>query len=196
MFRNVQCSRLRLLPSPWNAASLADGSRRLLAAPSVYFIAAMLLLSGCISQSDIQASYVKSQNQCRTEAARATVTGDSQASLGAAFSRCMIKAGWNVASPKTGVAAATNPPSGSPSTNPIASAARTAPAENTAAANPPSGAPSVKPSASVASSSAPATTAAPAPSTAPATATYQPARPSSAATSDLPSYGSGAGRNF
>lgn len=187
MFRSVQCSRLRLLPSPWNAAL-----------PNLFLLAATLLLSGCISQSDIQASYVKSQNECRREATKAAITEDNQASLGVAFSRCMIKAGWNVASPKTGVAAATNPPSGSPSTNPIASAARTAPVENTAAANPPSGAPSVKPSASVASSSAPATTAAPAPapSAAPATATYQPARPSSAASTSAPSFGSGAGRNF
>lgn len=187
MFRSVQCSRLRLLPSPWNAASLA--------APSIFVVAATLLLSGCISQSDIQASYVKSQNQCRTEATKAAITEDNQASLGVAFSRCMIKSGWNVASPKTGVAAATNPPSGSPSTNPIASSAKTVPPENTAAANPPSGAPSVKPSASVASS-APAPTAAPAPSAAPATATYQPARPSSAASTSSPTYGSGAGRNF
>lgn len=182
MFRSVQYSRLKLLPSPWNAASLA--------VHSIFLIAATLALSGCISQSDIQASYVKSQNQCRREATRTAITEDNQASLGATFSRCMIKSGWNVASPKTGVAAATNPPSGSPSTNPIASAARTAPPENTAAANPPSGAPSVKPSASVASSSAPA------PSAAPATATYQPARPSSAATTSAPTYGSGAGRNF
>lgn len=194
MFRSVQCSRLRLLPSPWNAASLADGSRRLLASHSVLLLVVTLVLSGCISQSDIQASYVKSQNECRREATKAAITEDSQASLGAAFSRCMIKAGWNVASPKTGVAAATNPPSGSPSTNPIASAARTAPPENTAAANPPSGAPSVKPSASVASSTAPAAT--PAPAAAPATATYQPARPSSAASTSSPTYGSGAGRNF
>lgn len=161
-----------------------------------WIVLVALALSGCISQSDIQASYVKSQNECRREATRTAITEDNQTSLGATFSRCMIKAGWNVASPKTGVAAATNPPSGSPSTNPIASAARTAPVENTAAANPPSGAPSVKPSASVAPSSAPATTAAPAPSAAPATATYQPARPSSAASTSSPTYGSGAGRNF
>lgn len=153
------------------------------------FLALAMAVSGCISQSQIQSKYIKSQNLCRAESTVA-LESDSNASIGTAFSECMHKAGWNVASPKTG-AVTNNPPSGSPSTNPIASAAKPAQPENAALANPPSGAPSVKPSAAV------ATTAAPVPAPAanvPAAATYQPARP--AATTVDPSFGSGAGRQF
>ena len=144
-------------------------------------------VAGCISQSQIQSKYIKSQNLCRSESTLA-VGGANDAGIGAAFSNCMHKAGWNVASPKTGVVT-NNPPSGSPSTNPIASASRAAPSENAATANPPSGAPSVKPSAAVGTSAVPAPAA-----SAPAGATYQPARPTTSGAA--PSYGGGAGRQF
>jgi hypothetical protein len=148
---------------------------------------AAVALSGCLSQSQIQGKYVKAQNQCRTESSKALV-GNDQSAVGAAFSECMNKAGWHVSSPKTSVVT-NNPPSGSPSTNPIASAAKTVPVENTAAANPPSGAPSVKPSAAVGAVTVPAPAA-----NVPAGATYQPARPISSGAA--PGYGGGAGRQF
>lgn len=138
-----------------------------------------MALSGCISQSQVQSKYVKAQGLCRVEASSAIIEGDSNQSVGKAFSDCMRTAGWNVASPKTG-AVTTNPPSGSPSTDPIASAAK--PTQPTAAANPPSGAPSVKPSAAAAR----------APVAEP-TAIYSPARP---VNTPVPEYGTGGGRNF
>lgn len=136
-----------------------------------------LIVSGCLAQSQIQAKYIKVQNACREESSRIAGKTNDQTALGTAFSQCMNKAGWHVASPKTGVAS-NNPPSGSPSTNPSAATA--------VAANPPSGAPSVKPSAAAASVPAPTPVAEP-------TATYQPARP---VTNTSPAYGAGAGRNF
>lgn len=138
-----------------------------------------MALSACISQSQVQSKYVKAQGLCRVEASSAIIEGDSNQSVGKAFSDCMRTAGWNVASPKTG-AVTTNPPSGSPSTDPIASAAQPAPAQPTAAANPPSGAPSVKPSAARAPVTRPTTT-------------YSPARPTN---TPAPEYGTGGGRNF
>lgn len=132
----------------------------------------VLALAGCISQSDIQAKYVKQQNVCRGEASRfvsslgaSAATPDGQSAAGVQFSECMNKSGWRVAMPKPGptpTGPAPNPPSGSPSTDPIASIGRQVPAENPTATrpvaqqppqqvatgpapNPPSGSPSTNP---------------------------------------------------
>jgi hypothetical protein len=134
-----------------------------------------LLLSGCLSQSQVQAKYSKSQNICRAQTATLfsrigsgpTSGAEGQSAIASRFSDCMNKAGWRVGPPK-GTQTAQNqyPPSGAPSTNPSASTgARQVPVENRqggmqpapapasqTAQNqyPPSGAPSTNPSAAAA----------------------------------------------
>ena len=170
---------------------------------NLLIVSTVLVVSGCLSQSQIQSKYMSSQSDCRTETARLLSSSDGatnpeqgQAAVATGFSDCMTKSGWHLTTQKPGTAVAQNPPTGSPSTNPSAatSAVRTVPAQNppaqtAAAENPPSGAPSVNPIASAASIR-PAV--APSAGTAPL-ATYQPARPTSVA---APSYGTGAGRSF
>lgn len=195
----------------------------------IFLIGCALALSGCISQSQIQSKYVKSQGLCRVEASKLFTSKEGAApdgqAVGAAFSDCMNKAGWRVASPKPPQVATgpvPNPPSGSPSTDPIASAASAptqtaggiSPSEGTATlvrgphtvpgtttVYPPTGAPSTSPSAATAvatqnpPSGAPSVnpSAAAARVSGPAPAQYQPARPVSVQSAP---YGSGAGRQF
>jgi hypothetical protein len=141
-------------------------------------VALALALSGCMNQSQIQSKYVKSQKTCRAETAKLFSGTGANApdglAVGAAFSDCMNKAGWRVATPKPPQVATgpvPNPPSGSPSTNPIASATAAptetaggiSPSEGTATlirapqtvpgsttVYPPTGAPSTSPSAATA----------------------------------------------
>jgi hypothetical protein len=153
---------------------------------SFLILSSLALLTGCLSQSQIQSKYVKSQAICRAETAKLFSSGegatvaDGQGSIAAKFSECMSGAGWHLSSAKPGVPQPTNPPTGSPSTNPSAatSVARTTPPQN-----PPSGAPSVNPSAAAAKQ---------VPATSPATI-GQPARPVSVPNAP---YGTGGGRNF
>lgn len=142
----------------------------------LYILMLGLPLAGCISQSDIQSSYVSQQDDCRAQLqsvmARAGATGpEAQTAIATQFSNCMNKAGWHVPLPKgTGpqppIQVVENPPTGSPSTNPHAALSTApptggvAPSEGTAAitrqathqpvANPPAGAPSTAPSAAAA----------------------------------------------
>lgn len=145
-------------------------------------LSAVFLLTGCVNQSQIQAKYVKSKNLCRLETGRLFAGSDSlgnsadaQAAVNNSFTECMTKAGWRAPKAGTQVAQTTNPPSGSPSTNPSAAAARQRPAENPPVGaqaqpqatvqpkpqqvaqtqNPPSGAPSTNPSAAAAAKQAP-----------------------------------------
>jgi hypothetical protein len=112
---------------------------------NIFMTGCVLVLSGCSSQSQIQSKYVKSQSLCRAEAAK-LFSGNSNAApdgqaVGAAFSECMNKAGWRVATPKSPQVASgpvPNPPSGSPSTDPIASAT-SAPAQTAGGISPSEG---------------------------------------------------------
>lgn len=138
-----------------------------------FLFALLLVLPGCISQSQIQSQYINQQDTCRMEASKklsgnpAASTSEGQSSAGIYFSECMNKAGWRVSMPKpasTQTAQGQNPPSGAPSTNPSAATAAPVPmqqpaqpapvqppvAQQQAGTYPPSGAPSVNPSAAAA----------------------------------------------
>jgi hypothetical protein len=184
---------------------------------------AALMLGGCVSQSQIQSEYVAQQNACRSEAARfleaargATIGMEDKTAAGTYFSECMNKAGWRVAVPKPGGQMAQgpvpNPPSGSPSTNPIASATP-APGYTIGAVSPSEGTatllrgPHTLPGASVATpqaapppmayappSGAPSVNPSAAATALPPPARYLPARPATVTTP--PPYGYGAGRQF
>lgn len=125
----------------------------------------LLLAGGCVSHSRVQARYEEEQNLCRIAATAIAPAAESDATVvGSRFSECMNKLGWHVPAPKPatppsaggGTQVVQNPPSGSPSTNPIASARP-------------------QPAAAIApvASPAPATAAV----AAPPVARYQPARP-------------------
>ncbi|MFZ4540640.1 MAG: hypothetical protein ACOYNL_02370 [Rickettsiales bacterium] len=139
---------------------------------NVLIISCVFALTGCLSQSQVQAKYAHSQNICRVQTAQLFASNESlansldgQAQAGSAFGECMTKAGWRVATPKPaqpGTQVAQYPPSGAPSTNPSASvsSARVRPAENppqqgqalvtAQQQTPPSGAPSTGPTAAAA----------------------------------------------
>lgn len=190
-------------------------------------VTAAVVLTGCINQSAIQAKYTREQDQCRDQVSHMLAAGQpaQNAAVAARFSDCMNRSGWHVPVPKPGQVATgpvPNPPSGSPSVNPIASAARV-PVQGTAAQpypptsttpaakvanvvqpspsggtpNLPSGAASTNPSAKVPSAQTAvpyrATTSPVTGQTTIAPATYQPARP--VPTTGV-TYGQGAGRQF
>jgi hypothetical protein len=163
-----------------------------------------LTLAACAGQSGIQNKYTAQQDKCRDEVTRTLSGTDSSsgataaqsAAAGSQFSECMNKSGWRVSSPKSSgqAAASGTPPVGGVAPSEGTSAITRPAPQSAALQNPPTGAPSVKPSAAISSSAPPVTgvEGAPVPS-APAAATYQPARPASVAS---PSYGQGAGRQF
>lgn len=136
----------------------------------IIMLSGALALGSCMSQSDIQASYVDKMNDCRSYATSAVPVGSAQsAALGAQFSECMNKSGWHVSVPKTGGAP--------PPTN--------------VAQNPPTGAPSTNPSATIGARPVPPVQAQTVQQ--PPAAAYQPARPVGVAGAP---YGQGAGRQF
>ena len=161
----------------------------------------MLLLGGCLAQSDIQRDYALKQSECRSLSSWLFTSSDTtkggSGNYGAQFSDCMRKAGYNVSQPKPQQVAtgpAPNPPTGSPSTNPSAatSSARRTPAEQgTPEPASSTNAPPAKNTVPTAQrqSIGPLDTQ---PIT-PGPATYQPARPIATRSID---YGKGAGRQF
>lgn len=107
-----------------------------------------VLLTGCMAQSQIQSQYIDQQDTCRVEASRRLAgnvlapNADGQASAGLYFSECMNKAGWRVSMPKpaqTAQGPVPNPPTGSPSTNPIAATSAPASAQTIGAISPSEG---------------------------------------------------------
>jgi hypothetical protein len=155
------------------------------------FLAAPLL-AGCISQSGVQKTYVKDQDDCRGFAERnidqylpknqPVSVADRNAQMVTLFSDCMGKQGWQVAKPKKAdEVASTTAPNGSPNyPNGYPSGAAAA----TAAAPPPAGAATAAAPSAAATTPAPAGPTQPLQQSAPPPATYQPA------------YGTGPGRSF
>ncbi len=155
---------------------------------SLGFLLVPLLLSACLSQSNVQANYVAQQLLCQESsrvAAQETVDGVENAPISVSqFARCMRQAGWNVAMPKAPAPtqpAAAQPVQQQPQQQPIA-APQTQPVAPQEQA-PPLVQQSPAPMAATPQAQQPSSGA----------AVYQPARPAGAA--DV-YYGSGAGRQF
>jgi len=148
-----------------------------------------LLLSACLSQSNVQANYVAQQLLCQ-EASRVAAEASPESLENAPisvsqFAQCMRQAGWNVAMPKAPAPtqpAAAQPVQQQPQQQPVTApqAQPVAPQQQT----PPLAQQSPAPVAATPQAQ---------PSSASGAAVYQPARPAGAA--DV-YYGSGAGRQF
>ena len=187
------------------------------------WLSAVGLLSGCLAQSKVQGKYMESQEGCRNETARSVAGGETSrpvsenqvSPIAQRFSDCMTKEGWHLATPKPGgTVVVSNPPTGSPSTNPHAALsarpsyppASAYPAESSYPANTnyqsPAASTAVRAATPVVAAPA-SVTAAPLPAarvvpqttipTSPDVMTYQPGRPWDEV---APPYGTGPGRQF
>ena len=154
---------------------------------SLGFLLVPLLLSACLSQSNVQANYVAQQLLCQEAsrvAAQEAVDGVENAPISVSqFAKCMRQAGWNVAMPKAPAPtqpAAAQPVQQQPQQQPVAApqAQPVAPQEQAPPLAQQSPAPVAATPQAQPSSGA---------------AVYQPARPAGAA--DV-YYGRGAGRQF
>lgn len=192
---------------------------------SLLILSLTLVLGGCLAQSQIQSKYMSHESTCRDEAqdrteaaqAQAEATGgrmETAVTLASAFSECMNKQGWKISGPK--MASRPQQPPLYETTVPSSARAAATPTARDGQSNT-TGAPSAAPilGPGVQPSPQPAYTPdakpaaantrqpmTPAPAASAPTAypqgtsgvsTYQPARPDG---TDVPEYGSGAGRQF